>query len=88
MTIKEGKVRYFTPINTGRSTINSPMISKMGECSLMVRLEGEETPAAQPRPGFSFGCASRMDVKKWDFNEVKRWPKCSFTKPKQQVTRP
>ena len=75
MTIKEGKIRYNTPLNNGRSAAHKQMVC----------LETEDTPLIQYQPGYSFGFANRMDVKKWDFNEVKGWPKCSFTKPNTMV---
>ena len=67
VAVKDGglKVRYHTPINVLRN----------------IGIIQEEENLFHRRPGFTFGISSRMDVKKWDFNEVKTWPKCCYTLP-------
>ena len=34
------------------------------------------------KPGFTWGTSNRIDVKRWDFNLIKEWPRCSY-RPKQ-----
>lgn len=59
-------------LETGRSTrYNTPSMLKP-----IARQEEENL--FEKRPGFTFGVSTRLDPKKWDFHQIRTWPKCSF----------
>ena len=50
--------------------------------SITLRQSGiirEKENSFMKKAGYTFGISTRLDIKKWDYNVIKTWPKCSYT---------